>query len=314
MASPVKGKKRWRRDDTELTLLALPTTAWFLLFCFLPMFGIIIAFKDFRVTGSFIESVFNSPWAGGTGFKNFEALFSFTDIWLIIRNTVGYNVLFIILNIVVPVVLALMIGQLYSKRAGKVYQSLIFFPYFLSWVVVAALVMGFLSFDKGLLNGVAESLGAQPVQWYMEPKYWPFFLVFLNTWKGLGYNMIIYLATITNMDSTYYEAALIDGASKWQQAKYITLPLLKTTIIILFIMAVGRIFSSDFGLFYQVPQGSNSLYEITTTIDVYVFTMMKTGSTGMASAVAFIQSVVGCAMVLGANGIVRKVDPESAMI
>lgn len=314
MVQHKRTRKRWSKDDTELTLLAAPTTIWYILFSFLPMFGVIIAFKDFRVRGSFISSVFSSPWAGGTGLKNFQAMFSFSDIWMTIRNTIGYNLVFILLNMVVPVALALMMGQLYSKRLGKVYQSAIFFPYFLSWVVVSALVMGFLSYDKGYVNSVIASMGGERVQWYMQPQYWPLFLTFMNIWKGLGYNMVIYLATITNLDSTYYEAALIDGASKWQQMRYITLPLIRTTIIIMLIMAVGRIFSTDFGLFYQVPQNSSSLYNVTTTIDVYVFTMMKKGSTGMASAAALVQSVVGCIMVLAANGVVRKINPDSAMI
>ncbi|HEX2925885.1 MAG TPA: ABC transporter permease subunit [Ruminiclostridium sp.] len=312
--STKKERRHWTRDDTELTLLALPTTVWYVLFCFLPMFGIIIAFKDFRISGSFISSVFKSSWAGGNGFKNFQSLFSFGDIWTIIRNTLSYNAVFIVLGIVIPVVLALMINQLHSKLAAKLYQTAMFMPYFLSWVVVSAVVFGFLSYDKGLANKIIESIGGQPVQWYMEPKYWPFLIIFMNLWKSVGYGMVVYLASITGIDGTYYEAAVIDGATKWQQTRYITLPLMKTVIVIMFILSVGRIFYSDFGLFYQVPRASNSLFDVTYTIDVYVFSMMKTGTTGMASGAALIQSVVGCITILLANGIVSKFDSDSAMI
>lgn len=311
----IKRKRfRWSKDDTELTLLAAPTTIWYLLFCFLPMFGIIIAFKDFRVSGNFVSSVFKSAWAGGNGLKNFESLFSFGDIWTIIRNTIGYNAIFIVLGIVIPVVLALMISQLYSKLAAKFYQTVMFMPYFLSWVVISAVVFGFLSFDKGLANRVMENMGAQSVQWYMSPKYWPYFLIFMNLWKTVGYGMVVYLAAITGIDGSLYEAAVIDGATKWQQVRFITLPMMKTVIVIMFILSVGRIFYSDFGLFYQVPRASNSLFDVTYTIDVYVYSMMKSGTTGMASAIGLIQSVVGCVTILLANAVVRKVDSDSAMI
>lgn len=310
-ARPIRLKKRWDMDDTELSILALPTTVWFICFAFLPMIGIIIAFKDYKISGGFLQNMIQSEWVG---FKNFKFLFSTGDIWLILRNTILYNIVFIILGIVLPVGAALLVGQLHSKRMGKVYQTAMFMPYFLSWVVVAAIVWAFLSYDMGIVNGVVKSMGGEPQQWYMKREIWPFFLVFMNVWKGLGYSMVVYLATITGIDRTLYEAAVIDGASIWQQMKYITLPLMKAVIIMMFIMSVGRIFSSDFGLFYQVPRDSNSLYNVTATLDVFVYRQLKTASTSMASAAAFVQSVAGCVMILIANGIVRKIDPESAMI
>lgn len=302
---------RWRKQDTELTLLALPTTIWYLLFCFLPMFGIIIAFKNFRISGGFLSNVFNSPWVG---FKNFEFLFTSNDAWILIRNTIGYNIVFIVLGIVLPVLFAIMIGLLHSRRASKVYQTMMFLPYFLSWVVVSAVGWAFLSFDKGILNQMLVGAGSDPVNWYMEPAYWPYFLILLNVWKGLGYGMVIYLATITSLDSTYYEAAVIDGASIWQQTRFITLPMLKLVIVMLFILAVGRIFYTDFGLFYQVTRDSNSLFNVSTTIDVMVYKQLKSATLGMAASAAFVQSVLGCATILIANWIVRKVDRESAMM
>lgn len=302
---------RWRKQDTELTLLALPTTLWYILFSFLPMFGIIIAFKNFKITGGFLSNVFNSPWAG---FKNFEFLFKSNDAWIIIRNTLGYNLIFIVLGIVIPVALALMIGMLHNRRAGKAYQTMMFLPYFLSWVVVSAVGWAFLSFDKGILNQMLVGAGNDPVNWYMEPKYWPWLLIFMNVWKGLGYGMVVYLATIAGIDKTYYEAAVIDGATLWQQTRFITLPLMKLVIVMMFILAVGRIFYTDFGLFFQVPRDSNSLFNVTTTIDVLVYKQLKTATVGMASAAAFVQSVLGCLMILAANWTVRKIDPDSAMI
>lgn len=301
----------WRKQDTELTLLALPTTVWYVLFCFLPMFGIIIAFKDFKISGGFLSNVINSEWAG---FKNFEFLFKSNDAWIIIRNTLGYNLIFIILGIVIPVVLALMVGQLHNRRAGKVYQTMMFLPYFLSWVVVSAVAWAFLSYDKGIVNQMLVGMGNDPVNWYMESKYWPYLLIFMNLWKSLGYGMVVYLATITGIDNTYYEAAVIDGASIWQQTKYITLPMMKLVIVMMFILAVGRIFYTDFGLFFQVPRDSNSLFNVTTTIDVLVYKQLKTATVGMASAAAFVQSVLGCITILIANWIVRRIDPDSAMM
>ena len=309
--SPKKVKKRWTRDDTELTLLAAPTVVWYVLFSFLPMFGIIIAFKEFKIQGNFIESVFSSPWCG---LENFRFMFASQDAWIVLRNTLGYNIVFIILGIVVPVTLALLIGQLHNKRAAKVYQTMMFMPYFLSWVVVAAVVWGFLSFDKGLVNTALAGFGGEPVNWYMVKGPWPYLLIFLNLWKGVGYGMVVYLATITGIDSTYYEAAVIDGATKWQQVRYITLPMMKTVIVIMFIMAVGRIFYSDFGLFYQVPHDSNSLHSVTYTIDVMVYKMLTSATTGMASAAAFFQSTMGCVTILLANWVVRRIDPDSALI
>lgn len=306
-----KVRTRWRKHDTELTLLSLPTTIWYILFSFLPMFGVIIAFKDFKIHGNFVSNVVNSDWIG---FKNFEFLFSSNDAWIVVRNTIGYNIIFIILGIVVPVTLALMVGQLHSRKAAKTYQTMMFLPYFLSWVVVSAVLWAFLSYDKGIANQVMERFSQDPSNWYMEPSYWPYLLVFMNMWKGLGYGMVVYLATITSMDSTYYEAAVIDGATKWQQTRFITLPLMKFVIILMFILAIGGIFSTDFGLFYQVPRDSNSLYNVTTTIDVLVYKQLKTATVGMASASAFLQSVLGCGMILLANWVVRKVDPDSALI
>lgn len=308
-----KKKKVLSRDDIELTLLSLPTLIWFLVFSFIPMIGILIAFKDFRILPGqgFIGSLITSE---NVGLSNFEFLFKTPDAAIIIRNTVLYNTLFIIIGTVVPVVLAIAITQLYSKKLAKVCQTAMFLPHFLSWVVVSYFVFSFLSYDKGIFNQILTKFGGESIQWYTESKYWPYILVFMNTWKGMGYGMVVYLAAITGIDQSYYEAALIDGAKKWEQIKYITIPLIKPIIIIMFIMAVGNIFKSDFGLFYQVPRNSGLLFSVTSTIDTYVYKAIEgTGSMAMSSAAAFLQSVIGCITIIIANTIVKKIDGENGL-
>lgn len=312
----VERRNRWTRDDTELTILALPTTVWYVLFCYLPMFGIILAFKDYKITANagFLTSLLNSAWVGVDNFKYF---FTLPDFPMILRNTILYNLVFIVLDIVLPVGLAIMISNIYSKRKSKVYQTLMFMPHFMSWVVVSYFVYAFLVTDKGLANGLIKLLGGDPINWYFEPKYWPFILVFMHVWKGIGYSMVVYLASITGIDTSLYEAAVLDGASKSQQARYITLPSLQPIIIMMFILAVGRIFSSDFGLFYQVTQGAKQpLTSIVSTFDVKTYQMLNSQavSLGKTAAASLFQSVIGCVMILTANAIVRKVDSNSALI
>ncbi|MDR2176602.1 MAG: ABC transporter permease subunit [Treponema sp.] len=308
----VKTKKRfWSKDDTEYTLLALPTAVWYFLFCYVPMFGIIIAFKDYRISGGFINSIAKSRWIG---LDNFKFLFSNPDIWIIIRNTLLYNVVMILCGIVIPVTLALIISELRNKLLAKIYQTILFFPYFLSWVVVSAVVWAFLSYDMGMINMIALDLGLPQHNWYTDRTFWPGFLIFMSQWKGVGYGTVIYLAAITSVDKTVYEAAIIDGATKWQQIRKITLPMIKTVIVLMFILSAGRIFYSDFGLFFQVPRDSNSLYRVVYTIDVFVYKQLRSSTVGMASAAALLQAVISCFTILLVNQIVKKIDADSAMI
>jgi len=310
------GKPKWTKDDTELSLLALPTTVWFALFVYLPMFGIIIAFKDYTLSEGkgFLGSLIDSKWVG---FENFKYFFNLRDFPMILRNTVLYNLVFIVLDIVLPVGCAIMISNLYSKRASKTYQTLMFMPHFMSWVVVSYFVYAFLVTDKGLLNAIIRAFGGKNIGWYTKGKYWPFILVFMHVWKTLGYNMVVYLASITGIDTSLYEAAVLDGASKAQQARYVTLPSLKPIIIMMFILSVGHIFSSDFGLFYQVSQGANQpLTPWVATLDVKTYLMLTSPSVtlGQTSAASMFQAVVGCITILTANAIVRKFDRSSALI
>lgn len=306
-------KLRFRKNDLELTLLALPTAVWYVLFCYLPMFGIIVAFKKYRPLPdtNYIVSLIKSEFVG---INNFKFLFATPDAWIMFRNTLLYNIVFIVLGILIPVTLAVMISQLHSRFLAKTYQTAIFLPYFLSWVVVGYFVFSFLSVDKGLVNSLLKALGRDSVQWYMEKKYWPYLIVFLNIWKNVGYGMVVYLASITGIDSTLYEAAIIDGATKWQQVRYITLPMLQPIMIIMFILSVGRIFSTDFGLFYQVPRNSGPLVDVTQTIDVYVYkALMGMNNIGFSSAAAFLQSIFGFITIMSANYIVKKIDSESGL-
>ncbi len=308
-------KARWTRGDTELTLLGLPTFLWFVVFAYLPMFGMIIAFKNYKISAGhgFLYSLFHSEWAG---FGNFNFFFKSNAFPMLLRNTVLYNIVFIILGTVIPITLAIVISQLYSKLMSKVYQTMMFFPHFMSWVVVSYFVYAFLNPTKGLLNQIVGLFGGDPVMWYSEAKYWPFILVFMNLWKGTGYGMVVYLATITGIDSSMYEAAMIDGATKFQQAKYITLPCLRPMAIMMFIMNVGKIFYSDFGLFYQVTQRvPNALYNTVSTFDTYLYNALQSNvSIGRTAAASLFQSVACCITILAANYIVSKIDSESALI
>lgn len=311
----LRKKNRWTKNDTELTILALPTAVWYILFCFLPMFGLIIAFKNYRVTAgeSFIYNVFHSDWSG---FKNFEFLIKSNDLFVILRNTILYNLAFIVIGMILSVGFAIMISLLHNKRASKVYQTLMFFPYFMSWVVASYFLDAFLNQDNGLINTMLRDGGHEPVQWYMKASVWPLILIFMYLWKSTGYNMVIYLSSISGIDTTLYEAAVMDGANKRQQVRYITLPCLKNVIIMMFILNVGKVFYSDFGLFFQLSQGATgSIFNTTATIDTQVFNMLQSSTPiGMTSAVTFFQSVACCITILVANAIVRKLDEDSAII
>ncbi|MGM1045747.1 carbohydrate ABC transporter membrane protein 1, CUT1 family (TC 3.A.1.1.-) [Paenibacillus uliginis N3/975] len=295
-----------------MLLMILPGTIWFLVFAYLPMFGTVLAFKDFRISpDGFFASVFNSEWVG---FKNFEYLFTTNDAYIITRNTILYNLAFIILGLIIAVGFAIMLSELVNKRTAKVYQTGMFLPHFLSWVIISYFAFTFLSVDKGTLNQIITYFGGEPISWYSESKYWPFIIIFVGIWKGVGYNSVIYLAAITGIDKSYYEAAVIDGASKWKQVRYITIPLLKPLMIILTILAIGGIFRSDFGLFYQLPKDSGALYPVTNVIDTFVYRgLINMGDIGMSTAAGLYQSFVGLILILIANYIVRKIEKDHAI-
>ncbi|MGB4659349.1 MAG: ABC transporter permease subunit [Mobilitalea sp.] len=307
--TPEKKRKKWVmiKKCIPLYLMALPGVLYLFINNYMPLPGLVLAFKNFNAR----KGIFGSPWAG---FANFKYLFATQDAWIITRNTILYNVAFIILNTICAIAVAIILSEITSK-AKKLYQSAILLPFLISAVIVSYLVFAFLSTENGFINNsILKPLGIEGISWYSEKKYWPFILLFVNTWKTIGYNCIIYLSTIIGFDKGYYEAAAIDGATKWQQIKRITLPLLKPTIVMLVLMSVGRIFYSDFGLFYQVPQNSGALYSVTNTIDTYVYRgLLELGDITMSSAAGLYQSVVGFVLVFTANLIVRKVDSENAL-
>lgn len=305
-------KKKFSQQDWQLTVLALPTLIWFLVFAYTPMLGSVLAFKDFRNhPGGFITSFMESKWVG---FKNFAFMFNTEQAMIAIRNTLAYNIIFIVLGIVIPVALAVMLNELLNKWFAKFAQTILFFPHFLSWVIVSYFVFAFLSAERGLLNTALVGMGMEAGNWYTDPAIWPGLIIFMRVWKTMGYGAVVYLAAIAGIDKSYYEAAVIDGAGKWQQIKFITLPLLKPMMTIMFIMAVGGIFNADFGLFYQLPRDSGMLYGVTDVIDTFVYrALMGMGDIGMSSAAALFQSAIGCLTIIGANWVVRRVDNDNAM-
>ena len=296
------------KQFTPLYLMALPGILYMLINNYLPMFGLVIAFKniDFR------KGILGSDWAG---LDNFKYLFSTSNAFLITRNTILYNLVFILIGTIFQILLAILLNEVRKKFFLRMYQSLIILPSLISMVVVAFLVYSGLNTTTGLVNNtVLSALGIDPVNWYAEPKAWPFILPIVQIWKTAGFGCIIYLATVVGISPEYYEAAKLDGASKWQQIRSITLPFLKPVVIMLTILAIGKIFYSDFGLFYQVPMNSGLLYDTTNTIDTYVFRgLMQLGDIGMSSAAGFYQSFVGFTLVMITNGIVRKLERESAL-
>lgn len=310
-SSTVSAKKK--KTFMLLTMVA-PGAIWLILLRYLPMFGIVMAFQDYKIytkAPSFINNIKNSKFVG---FKNFKFLFATKDTWVMVRNTLGYNIVFIVLGLVISVAFAIMLNEITKKFAAKTYQTLMFFPYFLSWVVASYFVQAFLDPTRGLLVNAMKSWGMVPIDFYNDTRPWPFILTLCNIWKNTGYSTVLYLSAITGIDATQYEAASIDGASKWQQVIYVTLPHLKTMIIILFIMNVGKIFNSDFGLFFNVPLQSGPLFPVTQVVDTYVYrAMMATQNYGMSTAAGLLQNLVGFICIMTANTIVRKVDEESSL-
>lgn len=303
-----------RKKTLLLLSMVMPGAIWLLLIRYLPMFGIVIAFKDYKVytpAPSMINNILHSEWVG---LKNFAFLFASSDSARIIRNTLAYNIIFIILGLVVSVVFAIMLSEITRKFVAKAYQTMMFFPYFLSWVVASYFIFAFLDSTRGLIPNLQQSMGMTVTNWYGDAGPWPVILVIANVWKNTGYSTILYLAAITGIDKTQYEAASIDGAGKLQQIRFITLPHLRTMIIILFIMNVGKIVNADFGLFYSVPMNQGVLYSATQVIDTYIYNVMTTTrNMGMSTAAGFLQNVVGFVCIMTANTIVRKVDPDSSL-
>lgn len=291
-----------------LYLMMVPGMLYLIINNYIPMGGIIVAFKQFNYRKGIVGSPFN-------GLKNFEFLFKTQEAWTITRNTLCYNAVFIILGTVFAIIVAILLNEIAVSIFRKIYQTLILLPFMISIVVVSYLVYAFLSTDAGYINNsILKPLGLEPISWYSAPKYWPVILVLVNLWKSFGYNCILYYATLVGVEREYYEAASIDGANRLQKIWNISLPSLMPTIIILTLMAIGKIFYSDFGLFYQVPMNSGPLINVTNTIDTYVYRgLMEVQNIGMSSAAGVYQSVVGFILILLANTVVKRVNSDNAL-
>ncbi|WP_040949396.1 ABC transporter permease [Gorillibacterium massiliense] len=299
--------RKWKKY-APLYLLMIPGLIYLLINNYLPMFGIIIAFKNFIPH----KGIFGSDWVG---FDNFKYLFKTSDAYIITRNTVLYNGGFILLNTVAAITVAILLNEIRIKFFQRFYQSIIILPYLISMIIVSYLVFALLSSDTGFINkSVLPHLGIDEISWYAQKQYWPYILTIVNVWKGVGYLSVVYLASIIGIDTEYYEAATLDGASRWQQIRYVTIPLIVPVISMMTLLAIGRIFYSDFGLFYQVPMNSGILTDTTNVIDTYVYrALMNLGDFGMSSAAGVYQSVVGFVLVLLSNYVVRVYSKENAL-
>lgn len=295
------------KKNKSLLVMSLPGLLWFFAFCYLPMFGIIIAFKDFKYSDGFL----GSKWVG---LKNFKFLFQTSDAFIITRNTLLYNIAFICLNIISAVSLAIIFDMLGKSKLNKLNQTVVLLPHFFSWIVVSYFVFSILSMDKGIANNIITAFGGKRINWYSEPKYWPYILFITNEWKRIGYASIIYYSNIRGFNQEYYEAARIDSATWFQLIWYITIPLLKPIVTIMFLINMGSIMHSDFGLFYIIPKNSGMLYSVTSTIDTYIYNgITGIGDMGSTAAAGFYQSVIGFLLVVATNAIVKKISSENAL-
>lgn len=301
-------RKLFRKEDIPLYIMAAPTLICLIIFSYIPMVGLVMAFQSLNIT----KGVFSSPFIG---LDNFKFLFATSDAWVITRNTVCYNLVFIVTNMVVAMFLSILLSEMRSRFVAKVLQTMYMLPYFLSWAVVSIIVYAFLERDNGFVNMVLGALGMEnATNWYQVQDAWPGLLIGINAWKSVGYQAVLYMAVISGISNDYYEAAVLDGASKWQQARFITIPHLRFIIGISLVMAMSNIFRGDFGLFYSVTKNTGTLYPVTDVIDTYIYRgLTYLNNVGMATAAGMYQSVVGLVMVFVVNKIITKIDPESAM-
>ncbi len=294
------------RQNLSLLFLTVPALLYYFVFAYIPMFGAVIAFKDYKAPKGLLGSAWN-------GLQNFEFFFTSQDAWRITRNTVGYALLFIAVNLISAVIVALMLNEVRNRKALKFYQTAMILPRFLSWVIVGYISYTILSPSMGILNQIIEFFGGTSVDWYSSPGYWPYILVITNTWKVIGLNCLMYYAALMGIDNSFYEAAEIDGANKIQQIIHISIPSIKSLMIVLTLLAFGNIFRGDFGLFYIIPRDIGLLYPATDIIDTYVYRGLRIGNLGITAAIGLFQSVVGFFMVVTMNWLVRKIEPDSAL-
>lgn len=306
----VRKKRRSKtliKTNLQLSILALPAFLLLLVFSYLPMGGLVLAFKKYNV----VDGIFGSPWCG---WANFEFFFSSQDAARVLRNTLLLNAMFITVSTILAVIFALMLFEIKKRWVVKTFQTIFVIPSLVSWVVVGYISYAILQPQNGLLNNVLGMLGIQPIMWYSMPQYWPWILLFFSLWKGLGMSLLYYYAALMGVDESMFEAAKLDGANRLQMSWYISLPFLVPTIIILTILHIGNIFRADFGLFYNITQDIGALYPTTDVIDTYIYrALSQIGDIGMSTAVGFFQSVVGFVMIYLTNFIVNKIDSDKAL-
>lgn len=312
-SSPKPSKTGWLggqrnvQTNLALTTMALPGVILLFVFAYLPMVGLVIAFKDYK----FADGIWGSVWVG---LENFRFLFGTDQAWRITRNTLLMNSIFIATGTVASLTIAILMNEVYTSRVSKYYQTMLFFPYFISWVIVSYFVFGFLNGDTGIVNKLLSIFGIDTIAWYRSPEYWPYILTAAHLWNSVGFGSIVYLAGILGIDTQLFEAAKIDGATKWHQIRYIMLPMLLPLIIILVLLAIGRIFNADFGLFFFVPRDTPMLYSTTDVIDTFVYrSLVELGNISMAAAAGFYQSLVGFVMVVVANWVVRRINQDYSL-
>ena len=294
------------RYNANLFLLALPAVLFFFVFCYVPMFGVIIAFKEYRYDAGILGSKF--IW-----FDNFRYFFTSQDAWRLTRNTVGYALAFIATGTSLSVAAALLLFELKSRRMVKFYQTAMVLPRFLSWVIVGFITYIVFQPDIGVADQIVVLFGGKQISWYAEKAYWPFILVAVNLWKGIGMSSVMYYAVLVGVDESLFEAAEIDGASKLQKILHVSVPALIPLTVILLILSIGGLFRGDFGLFYQIPRDVGTLYPVTDIIDTYVYRGLRGGNIAVTAAVGLFQSLVGLVLIVVANSVVRRISPENSL-
>ncbi len=295
------------RKNWVLWLMLVPVAVFFIINSYLPMVGIYFAFTNFNFKGG----LFGSPFVG---FKNFEFLWKSNTLGRLVRNTILYNIVFVLLGNVMQIFMAVLLSQLNARRFKKISQTLIFMPYFTSYVILSVIVYNALNFDTGYVNGFLNAIGHESINFYAESKWWPFFITFFHIWKGLGYGMVVYLAAILGISPELHEAAIVDGATVFQRIRFIILPQIKPTFIILLLYAVGSIMRGQFQLFYQIIGSNGLLYPVSDILDTYVYrTTLSNFNFGMGTAAGAFQSVFGLLLVLVVNGLIKRKNPEYAL-
>lgn len=295
------------KKNRTLLLMLLPSAVLIFIFSYLPMGGLVMAFERFN----YADGIFGSPWVG---LENFRFFFESGKAWTVTRNTALYNIAFIAINTTLEILFAIVLSEMAGKWLKKLTQSIIFLPYFISWVVVGSIAYSLLSYETGTLNGILSGMGIDPVNFYGEAGWWPLIIVAFSAWKGVGYGVVVYLAAILGVDNSLYEAAAIDGANVFQRIRYITLPSITPTVITMTLLALGKIFRGNLDLFYQLVGQNGMLFDTTDVIDTYVFRMtIAATDIGQTVAIGFYQSVLCFITIIIANWIVKKKDANYSL-